>query len=212
MIRVGLGHDTHRIGGGGPLRLGGIDVPWESGLIGHSDADVLLHAVTDAVLGAAGLGDIGEWFPDTSAEFAGADSADLLKRAIAGIESRGWKVVNADCIVFAERPKLSAHKPAIETRIAELLRVAADAVNLKAKTGEQVGPIGTGEAMSAEVVVLIRKASSMRSAARRTLREQRPRRSAFGRRRRKTGIVPQVPVPNGDDGGRLVPVDPNEPV
>ena len=206
MIRVGLGHDTHRVGGDGPLRLGGVDVPWDKGLIGHSDADVLLHAVTDALLGAAGLGDIGEWFPDTSAEFAGADSAELLKQVVTRIEARGWKVVNADCIVFAERPKLSSHKSSIETRIAELLRVMADAVNVKAKTGEQVGPVGQGEAIEAQVVVLIKKAWSMRSAARRTLRERRPRRSAFGRRRRKTGIVPQVPVPQGDDGPVVVPV------
>ena len=212
MIRVGLGHDTHRIGGTGPLRLGGVDVAWGQGLVGHSDADVLLHAVTDAVLGAAGLGDIGEWFPDTSAEFAGADSAELLKRAVTGIESRGWKVVNADCIVFAERPKLSAHKPAIETRIAELLRVSADAVNVKAKTGEQVGPIGRGETMAAEVVVLIKKARAMRSAARQTLRERRPRRLAFGRMGRKRGIIPALPVPGGDDGGDLVPVLPDEAV
>src|SRR5690606_31623321 len=143
------GHDTHCIGGEGPLRLGGVEIPWEQGLIGHSDADVLLHAVTDAVLGAAGLGDIGEWFPATAAEFAGADSAKLLERVVADVEGRGWRVVNADGIVFAEAPKLSAHKPQIEQRIARLLRVGSDAVNIKAKTGEKVGPIGRQEAMSA---------------------------------------------------------------
>src|SRR5690606_37025225 len=121
-------------------------------------------------LGAAGLGDIGEWFPDTSAEFAGADSAKLLERVVADVEGRGWRVVNADGIVFAEAPKLSVHKSQIEQRIARLLRVGSDAVNIKAKTGEKVGPIGRQEAMSAEVVVLIKRASSMRRTARRTLR------------------------------------------
>lgn len=199
MIRVGLGHDTHRIGGEGPLMLGGIEIPWDRGLIGHSDADVLLHAVTDALLGAAGLGDIGEWYPDTSAEFAGADSAELLKRVVVDVEGRGWRVVNADCILFAQAPKLSAHKPAIEQRLAALLRVGADAVNVKAKTGEQVGPIGREEAMSAEVVVLIKRSSPMRRAARRALRERVPRRSGLRKSRRRTKIVPHVPVPHGDD-------------
>lgn len=161
MIRVGLGHDTHRIGGEGPLILGGVRIDWDKGLLGHSDADVLLHAATDAVLGAAGRGDLGEWFPDTSAEYAGADSAELLKRVVADIEQSGWRIVNADGIVFAEAPKLSPYKSAMETRIAELLHVAADAVNVKAKTGEQVGPTGRGEAMSAQVVVLIQKTSTM---------------------------------------------------
>ena len=159
MIRVGLGHDTHRIGGTGPFVLGGVTIDWDQGLLGHSDADVLLHAVIDAVLGAVGLGDVGEWFPDTSAEFAGADSAELLKSVVTDVEGRGWAVVNADLIVFAEAPKLSSYKPAIELRIAELLHVGAEAVNVKAKTGEQVGPIGRGEAMSAQAVVLVEKTS-----------------------------------------------------
>lgn len=159
MFRVGIGHDTHRIGPGGPLRLGGIEIPWEQGLIGHSDADVLLHAATDAVLGAVGLGDIGEWFPDTSAEYAGADSAELLSRVMDEVEDRGWKVLNADGVIFAQAPKLSDHKPPIEARLAGLLRVDVEAVNIKAKTGEQVGPIGRGEAISAEVVVLLIRSS-----------------------------------------------------
>lgn len=210
MIRVGIGHDTHRIGGEGPLRLGGVEIPWEQGLVGHSDADVLLHAVTDAVLGAAGLGDIGEWFPDTAAEFAGADSAKLLERVITDVEGRGWRVVNADGIVFAEAPKLSAYKPQIEQRIARLLRVAGDAVNIKAKTGEKVGPIGRQEAMSAEVVVLIKRSSSTRKAARRTLRERVPRRSITGRLRRRTRFAPQVPMPQGDDPPGKAPILPGE--
>ena len=210
MIRVGLGHDTHRIGGEGPLILGGIEIPWDRGLIGHSDADVLLHAVTDAVLGAAGLGDIGEWFPDTSAEFAGADSSELLKRVVIDVEGRGWRVVNADCILFAQAPKLSAHKQVIEERLAALLRVGHDVVNVKAKTGEQVGPIGREEAMSAEVVVLIKRVSSMRRAARRALRERIPRRSGLRRSGRRTRLVPQAPVPQGDDHLIEEPVFPAE--
>lgn len=199
MIRVGIGHDTHRIGGEGPLRLGGIDIPWDRGLIGHSDADVLLHAVTDALLGAAGLGDIGEWFPDTAAEFAGADSARLLERVVADVGGRGWHIVNADGIVFAQAPKLSGFKPQLEQRIAGLLRVGSDAVNIKAKTGEHVGPIGRLEAMSAEVVVLIQRSTGMRGAARRALRAHRPRRAARRSLRRRPPIVPQVPIPQGDD-------------
>jgi 2-C-methyl-D-erythritol 2,4-cyclodiphosphate synthase len=156
--------------------------------------------VTDAVLGAAGLGDIGEWFPDTAAEFAGADSAKLLERVVAEIEGRGWRVVNADGIVFAEAPKLSEYKPQIEARMARLLRVNGEAVNIKAKTGERVGPIGRQEAISAEVIVLIQRTSSMRRAVRRTLRQERPRRSATARLRRRPPIVPQAPIPQGHDG------------
>lgn len=209
MIRVGLGHDTHRIGGLGPLILGGVEIAWDKGLIGHSDADVLLHAVTDALLGAAGMGDIGEWFPDTAAEFAGANSAELLKQVVTKVEGKGWKVVNADCILFAQAPKLSNHKPDMELRIAELLRTGGDAVNVKAKTGEEVGPVGRGEAIEAQVVILIKKGGAMRSAARRALRERRPRRS--GRSRRKRQLVPQEPVPaggNGDNGDSVIPTLP----
>ena len=155
MFRVGLGHDTHRTVAGKPLILGGVEIASEFGLDGHSDADVLLHAVTDALLGAAGLGDIGEWFPDTSAEFAGADSAELLRRVVTDVTARGWRVVNLDCTVFAERPKLSAHKPNMATRIAELLNIDTTAVNVKAKTGEQVGPIGCGESIAAHAIVLL---------------------------------------------------------
>ena len=155
MFRVGLGHDTHRTVAGKPLILGGVEIASEFGLDGHSDADVLLHAVTDALLGAAGLGDIGEWFPDTSAEFAGADSAELLRRVVTDVTARGWRVVNLDCTVFAERPKLSAHKPNMATHIAELLNIDTTAVNVKAKTGEQVGPIGCGESIAAHAIVLL---------------------------------------------------------
>lgn len=160
MFRVGIGHDTHRTIAGRPLWVGGLEIPADFGLDGHSDADVLLHAVTDAILGAAGLGDIGEWFPDTAAEFAGADSAELLERVMSEIASRQWRVVNVDCIVFAERPKLSPYKRGIAARIAELLQVESSTVNVKAKTGERVGPIGRGEAITAQAVVMLEQETS----------------------------------------------------
>jgi 2-C-methyl-D-erythritol 2,4-cyclodiphosphate synthase len=153
--RVGQGHDTHRLVPNRPLILGGVPIEFDRGLLGHSDADILLHAVTDAVLGAAGLGDIGEAFPDTDPAFAGIDSAILLERALKRVSAAGWRVVNLDCTIFAERPKLSPHKPAIRRRLSELLGVAVDAVNVKAKTGERIGPVGREEAMSAEAVVLL---------------------------------------------------------
>ncbi|MEZ6067405.1 MAG: 2-C-methyl-D-erythritol 2,4-cyclodiphosphate synthase [Planctomycetaceae bacterium] len=155
MLRVGLGHDTHRLGPGRPLVIGGVTIPHPVGPIAHSDGDVLLHALTDGLLGAAGLGDIGEWFPDSAAEWRDADSATLLQSVLAEVRKRGWSVVNVDAIVFAERPKLLPHKPAIRSRVAELLEVDVEAVNIKAKTGEQVGPIGRQEAIVAEVVVLL---------------------------------------------------------
>lgn len=117
-LRVGIGHDTHRIGPGGPLRLGGLDIPWDRQLIGHSDADVLLHAITDAILGAAALGDIGELFPDTDPANKNRDSADMLARAYGAAVMAGWRVVNVDCIVLAQRPKLSEYKGAIRASIA----------------------------------------------------------------------------------------------
>jgi 2-C-methyl-D-erythritol 2,4-cyclodiphosphate synthase len=142
---------------GKPLRLGGVDVPHDHGLVGHSDADVLLHAVTDAVLGAAALGDIGEMFPDTAAENRNRDSADMLGRAVARAAAAGYRVVNVDCIVFAQTPKLSPYKQAMRERIAAILGVAADCVGVKAKTGELVGPVGRSEAMMAECVALLER-------------------------------------------------------
>lgn len=135
--------------------IGGVTVPHSAGPIAHSDGDVLLHALIDALLGAAGLGDIGEWFPDDADAWRDADSALLLARVLERINSDGWRVVNVDAIVFAQRPKLSPFKPAIRRRVAELLGVGEEAVNVKAKTGEQVGPIGREEALAAEVVVLL---------------------------------------------------------
>jgi 2-C-methyl-D-erythritol 2,4-cyclodiphosphate synthase len=154
-LRVGHGHDTHRLSRGRILVLGGVTIDFERGLLGHSDADVVLHAITDALLGAAALGDIGEWFPDTDPEWAGANSGDLLTTAVREVKARHWKIVNLDCTISAEQPRLSPHKPAIRRRIAELLGISEDVVNVKAKTGEGVGPVGRKEAIAADAVVLL---------------------------------------------------------
>jgi 2-C-methyl-D-erythritol 2,4-cyclodiphosphate synthase len=159
-MRVGIGHDTHRLGQGGPLRLGGIEIPHDRHLIGHSDADVLLHAITDAILGAAALGDIGELFPDTDEANRGRDSADMLVRAAAKVREAGYEIVNLDCIVFAQRPKLLPHKEAIRQRIAEILQLNAEQVGVKAKTGEGVGEIGREEVMMAQCVALLEEISN----------------------------------------------------
>lgn len=156
-LRIGEGHDTHRLIAGRPLILGGVTVEHDRGLDGHSDADVLLHAITDAVCGAAGIGDIGEWFPNTDEQYAGADSAELLRAVVGGIGERGWFVGNLDCTVFAEQPKLSKYKKAMQDRIAEILGVDVGNVNVKAKSGEAVGPVGRQEAIKASAVVLIAK-------------------------------------------------------
>ncbi len=155
-IRTGEGHDTHRIISDRPLRLGGVQIDGAGfGLEGHSDADVLLHAVTDALLGAAGLGDIGDWFPDTDDRWKGADSAELLRIVAADIAQRGWRILNLDCTIHAERPKLTVWKPEIRKRLADLLGVTPGEVNVKAKSGEKVGPVGRGECLSADAVVLL---------------------------------------------------------
>jgi 2-C-methyl-D-erythritol 2,4-cyclodiphosphate synthase len=157
---VGIGHDSHRLEPGGPLRLGGVDIPHDHQLVGHSDADVLLHAITDALLGGAALGDIGEIFPDTDAANRGRDSADMLGRARDRVAAAGLSVVNLDCVVFAERPKIAAHKHEIRQRIADILRIPRDRVGLKAKTGEGVGTIGREECIAAECVVLLEAIST----------------------------------------------------
>jgi 2-C-methyl-D-erythritol 2,4-cyclodiphosphate synthase len=154
-LRIGIGHDTHRLGDGGPLRLGGIDIPHAKHLIGHSDADVLLHAVTDALLGAASLGDIGELFPNTDDVNRGRDSADMLRIAHERVRQAGYAIVNLDCIVFAERPRLSAHKAAIQARVAEILGLSPHLVGVKAKTGERVDAVGNELAIQAQCVVLL---------------------------------------------------------
>ena len=155
-MRVGIGHDTHRLGQGGPLRLGGIDIPHDRHLIGHSDADVLLHAIADALLGAAALGDIGEFFPDSDAANRGRDSAEMLTRIHEAIGRAGYQIVNLDCIVFAQRPKLSPYKETIRKRVAEILKLESQQVGIKAKTGESVGEVGREEIMMAQCVALIR--------------------------------------------------------
>lgn len=154
-MRVGIGHDTHRLGQGGPLRLGGITIPHDHHLIGHSDADALLHAITDAILGAAALGDIGELFPDSAPENKNRDSADMLRRAHQRVQQAGYKIGNLDCIVFAQKPKLLEHKPAMRARIGEILSLPVEQIGLKAKTGESVGIVGREEAICAECVVLL---------------------------------------------------------
>ena len=156
-MRVGIGHDTHRLVEGRPLVLGGLRITHTHGLAGHSDADVVLHAVADALLGAAALGDIGDVFPDTDPQYRGADSAVLVREVVARIHAAGWQPVNVDLVIHAERPKLGPHKLAMRDRIADLLGIAPNVVSVKAKTGESVGPIGRGEAISCEAVVLIER-------------------------------------------------------
>ena len=154
-MRVGIGHDTHRLEAGRPLILGGVRIEHPRGLVGHSDADVVLHCVADALLGAAGLGDIGEHYPDTDPKWRGLDSGKLLAEVVDRLESQGWRTINCDLIVHAQEPKLGPHKALIRENIARLLGIDCGAVNVKAKTGELVGPIGRAEAIACEAVVLI---------------------------------------------------------
>jgi 2-C-methyl-D-erythritol 2,4-cyclodiphosphate synthase len=154
-FRVGSGHDSHRLVEGRPLILGGVTIPHSKGLVGHSDADAVLHAVTDALLGAAGLGDIGDAYPDTDPRWKDADSAVFLREALARLNQTGWRPVNVDVTIFAQEPKLGPVKAAIKASVARLLGLPPDAVNVKAKTGERVGHIGRGEAIGTHAVVLI---------------------------------------------------------
>jgi 2-C-methyl-D-erythritol 2,4-cyclodiphosphate synthase len=156
-IRVGEGWDIHQLAAGRKLILGGVEVPHTTGLLGHSDADVLLHAITDALLGGAGLGDIGRHFPDTNAQFRGADSAVLLAEAARRVRAAGWEIGNVDSTVIAQAPKLAPHIPAMCQRIADTLGIALDQVNVKAKTAEKLGPVGEGRAMEARAVVLLHR-------------------------------------------------------
>lgn len=157
MVRVGEGWDLHALVAQRPLVLGGVQVPFHLGLLGHSDADVLLHAITDALLGAAALGDIGRHFPDTDARFKGADSMLLLAEAARRVRAAGWDIGNVDSTVIAQAPKLMAHIPAMCTRIAAGLGVAVGQVNVKAKTAEKFGPVGLGQAIEARAVVLLQR-------------------------------------------------------
>jgi len=154
-IRVGSGHDTHRLAEGRSLVLGGVRVDHTRGLVGHSDADVVLHAVTDALLGAAGLGDIGDHFPDTDPKNKDADSSRFVTEAVRLLNHHGWRAVNLDLTIFAQEPKLGPVKRQIRDNVARLVGLPADSVNVKAKTGEQVGHIGRGEAIGCHTVVLI---------------------------------------------------------
>ena len=154
-FRIGEGWDIHALVPGRPLILGGVHIPYERGLLGHSDADVLLHAMTDALLGAAGLGDIGGHFSDADAQFLGADSAVLLATATAKVRAAGYEIGNIDSTIIAQAPKLAAHIPAIRARIAAVLGIDSSQINVKAKTAEHFGAVGEGLAIEARAVVLL---------------------------------------------------------
>jgi 2-C-methyl-D-erythritol 2,4-cyclodiphosphate synthase len=157
-FRVGVGHDTHRLAPNRPLILGGVTIEFDRGLLGHSDADILLHAVTDALLGAAGLGDIGEHFPDSDERWRGADSMQLLALVVTTVTAAGLQIVNVDCTVVMEKPKLGPHRAAIRERLADGLGLQTERVNVKASTGEGMGFIGRGEGAAALVVATVEPA------------------------------------------------------
>ena len=157
-IRVGQGYDVHQLVEGRDLILGGVNITFEKGLMGHSDADALLHAITDALLGAAGLGDIGSHFPDTAAEFKDADSRVLLREAYQSVQELGWRIVNVDTTVIAQKPKLAPHIPAMRANIAADLGLPENCVNIKGKTNEKLGYLGRMEAIEAQAAVLLIKA------------------------------------------------------
>jgi 2-C-methyl-D-erythritol 2,4-cyclodiphosphate synthase len=154
-LRIGEGWDIHALVEGRPLVLGGVTIPHGKGLLGHSDADALLHAITDAVLGAAGLGDIGRHFPDSDPAFKGADSAQLLAEAVHRARAAGWRIGNVDATVVAQAPRLAPHIPAMVQSIARALGVAPEQVNVKAKTAERMGPVGREQAIEAHAVALL---------------------------------------------------------
>jgi len=154
-LRIGEGWDTHPLVAGRPLVLGGVTIPHTHGLLGHSDADALLHAITDALLGAAGLGDIGRHFPDTDVAFEGADSVRLLQAAAQRVREAGYRLINVDSTIVAQAPKMAPHIGAMRERISAALGVAVDAVNVKAKTAEKMGPVGEGRAIETRAVCLL---------------------------------------------------------
>lgn len=154
-MRIGQGFDVHKFGGEGPIRLGGIDIPYEQGLLAHSDGDVLLHALTDAFLGAIGEGDIGVWFPDNDPKFKGADSTILLTEVYARVQELGWAPTNIDVTLICESPKINPHRAAIRTKLAELLGLEEGQVNVKASTTEKLGFTGRKEGIAALAVVLL---------------------------------------------------------
>ncbi|HSB11316.1 MAG TPA: 2-C-methyl-D-erythritol 2,4-cyclodiphosphate synthase [Blastocatellia bacterium] len=153
--RIGIGYDIHRLVEGRKLVLGGVEIPFEKGLLGHSDSDVLSHAICDALLGAAGLGDIGTHFPDSDPRWAGASSLEFLRRALELVGDRGFRVANVDATVIVEQPKLKTYIEEMRSRLASVLGVAPDQVSVKAKTNEGLDSIGRGEAMAGQAVVLI---------------------------------------------------------
>jgi 2-C-methyl-D-erythritol 2,4-cyclodiphosphate synthase len=159
LFRVGEGWDIHALVMGRPLVLGGVQIPHTHGLSGHSDADALLHAMTDAILGAAGLGDIGQHFPDTDPQFKGADSLALLVEAYRRVKVGGWQLVNVDATIVAQSPKMAPHIPVMRQRIAQALGLDAQDVNIKAKTAERMGPVGEGFAIEARAVCLLTKST-----------------------------------------------------
>jgi 2-C-methyl-D-erythritol 2,4-cyclodiphosphate synthase len=158
-FRIGQGYDVHQLVEGRPLIIGGVTIPYELGLLGHSDADVLLHAITDALFGAASLGDIGRHFPDTATEFKGADSRVLLREAMKRVTEAGFDIANVDSTVIAQAPKLSPHIEAMRVNIAADLDLPIDRVNVKAKTNEKLGYLGRKEGIEAQAAVLLRKTS-----------------------------------------------------
>ena len=157
MIRVGLGYDIHRLIEGRPLILGGIVLPFEKGEDGHSDGDVLFHAITDAVLGAAGLGDIGSFFPPEDPQWKDADSAKLLQTVMEKVRTAGWKIENLDCVIKLEKPKFIPYRQQVIESVARALQIQPDQVFVKAKTGEKLPPVETGEAVEATAVCLLSK-------------------------------------------------------
>ena len=151
-FRVGTGYDVHKLVPERKLILCGVEVPYELGLLGHSDADVALHALSDALLGAAALGDIGKHFPDTDERFKGADSAKLLEHVVHLVEEKGWQVNNVDVTIIAQKPKLASYIPAMRSRVAQVLKIDEDCVNVKATTTEKLGFTGRGEGIAAEAI------------------------------------------------------------
>ncbi|WP_251553857.1 2-C-methyl-D-erythritol 2,4-cyclodiphosphate synthase [Neobacillus muris] len=157
MFRIGQGFDVHQLTESRPLIIGGITIPYEKGLLGHSDADVLLHTVADACLGAIGEGDIGKHFPDTDPAFKDADSAKLMEHVWKLVKSKGYKLVNADCTIIAQKPKMAPYIEQMRQRIAELLEAAPEQINVKATTTEKLGFTGRGEGIASQAVVLLEK-------------------------------------------------------
>ncbi|MBQ8417721.1 MAG: 2-C-methyl-D-erythritol 2,4-cyclodiphosphate synthase [Phascolarctobacterium sp.] len=156
-FRVGVGYDVHKLVSERKLILCGVEVPYEMGLLGHSDADVALHALSDALLGAAALGDIGKHFPDTDERFKGADSAKLLEHVVSLVQEKGWQINNVDVTIIAQRPKLASYIPAMRSRVAQVLGIDEDCVNVKATTTEKLGFTGRGEGIASEVVASLVK-------------------------------------------------------